>query len=104
MALSKLLRVFRAKLSTFTPAEILSGGNANVAYDKISKLVGVAEAALYKDVETFASLRESAKEHVFGMGQVAGIVQVVSFLVIPNKLLSYKRESFLLFSGPVSNF
>lgn len=63
-------------MSTYAPAEILSGGNATAAYERISKLVGVAEAILLKDVETFETLRESAKEYVFGTGEVAGIVQV----------------------------
>lgn len=65
------------KLSSYAPADLLVSGNITIAYDKIVKMVGVAEAVLMKDIETFATLRESAKDHVFGTGQVAGVVQVI---------------------------
>lgn len=68
--------LFRPKLSSYTPADLLVSGNITLAYEKIVKIVGVAEAVLMKDIETFATLRESAKDHVFGTGQVAGVVQV----------------------------
>uniref|UniRef100_A0A915JVX9 Uncharacterized protein n=1 Tax=Romanomermis culicivorax TaxID=13658 RepID=A0A915JVX9_ROMCU len=85
--------VVSPKISALLPADLLANEtNMTVGYDRIVKVLGIAEIVLLRDIETFASLKEVARDYVLGTGKSNGVAQIstlwCSFEIANSRLVS----------------